>query len=86
LYDIEGCYLLLSAIVRIWWRDALREQDSLEDVASFLGCTPDDLADGPPKYYTKRRQHDHYLDSEDLPDWPIRPRHGPAYTRRGIGE
>lgn len=85
MYDIEGCFLLLGAIIRIWWRDALRQRDSLDDLATFLERSTEDLQDGPPPYYTKR-QHDHYLDTEDLPDWPIRFRRGPAYTHRGLGD
>ena len=85
VYDAEGCFLLLGAIVRLWWRDALRKQDSLDDVAAFLERLPEDLLDGPPPYYTKRRRHDHHLETEELPDWPMRSHRGPAYSRRGIG-
>jgi hypothetical protein len=81
MYDINGCTLLLAAIVRLWWRDALRGRDSLDDLARFLEQSPNDLLEAPTVIYHAGRGHD------DLPDRrPPSYRRGPAYTRRGIGD
>lgn len=86
MYDSDGCLLLLSAIVRIWWRDALRSQTELAELATFLEVKPADLAGGPPPYRTPRNNYaDHLSDRpEPTPAWPLR-RRGP-YRRYGIGD
>lgn len=55
-YDPDGCAMLLAAIVRRWWLDALFQRSLLCDLADFLEVDVRTLEDTrPAKFYAERR-------------------------------
>lgn len=55
MYDNEGCMLLLAAIVRRWWMDAIKVNPALiPGLADFLEIAPAEVLKKVPDHYSRR--------------------------------